>query len=83
MNRRTARLVNAVGYRTRLDEALPDMKAELLSLLEEGQELRTRRWVIRREGHSVVVSANTFGTPYELVPLPFETSQKGSAPQRI
>ena len=72
MDRRTARLVNAVAYRTKLTQALPDMKAELLSLLDEGQELRTRRWVIRREGHSLLVSTNTFRKAYRPVPLPFE-----------
>ena len=61
MDRRTVRLVNAIGYRTKLSQFLPDMKAELISCLEDGEEIRTRRWIIVREGHSLRISANTLG----------------------
>jgi len=37
MDRRTAKLVNAIGYRRKLANAPPDMKRELLSLLDEGK----------------------------------------------
>jgi len=83
MDRRTVRLVNAIGYRTKLSQSLPDIKAELISRLEDGEEVRTRGWIIVREGHCLRISANTLGPSYQSLLLPFRSPKESHTPQDI
>jgi len=74
MKRSTVRLINAVAYRRSLARDLPDLEARLLALLEEGKMLRTGKWVVRREGESLLLSTNE--SPPSLCELPLAMQQK-------
>ena len=69
MNRATARLINAVGYRMKLARDLPQLEAKLLALLLDGKELRTRRWVVRREASVLVLAPNDSPSSFRQIPL--------------
>ena len=71
MDRGTARLINGIGYRMKLQIDLPKMEARLLSILDEGGEIRTRRWAVKRQDNNLVVFPNTIGGKYKTLPLAF------------
>ncbi len=69
MDRSTVRLINGLAYRINLLADLPTMKARLLSLLHEGGELSTRRWVVKREDGNLLVRRNPSSGTYKELPL--------------
>jgi len=84
MKRRTARLINSIGYRKRLAEGLPEMEARLLAALDEGEELRTRRWVVRRQSHELQIIPSNVTQRYQCLPLPLvKSSQEACRPKGI
>lgn len=71
MDRTTATLINGTAFRMKLLIDLPKMEARLLSLLGEGDEMRTRRWAVKRQDNKLVVFPNTPGGKYKILPLVF------------
>ena len=69
MNRATARLINAVGYRMKLARDLPQLEARLLALLADEKELRTRRWAVRRDAGILVLTPNDSPSIFRQIPL--------------
>jgi len=76
MQRQIAQLINSIGYRRRLAETLPDMEARLLTVLDEGDELRTRKWIVRRQGPTLEVVPNDLAEQYRCLPLPLPNSPR-------
>lgn len=71
MNRATGRLINAVAFRLRLLNGLPGLEQRLLCLLDEGEELATRKWKVKRKGGRLVIHENRGGGNYVPLRLPF------------
>lgn len=53
------------------------MEVQLLSLLAEGEELRTRRWVAKKEDGELRVRRNASGESYKQLPLTFLSELRG------
>jgi len=58
MKRSTVRLIHSIAYRRALVQDLPGLEARLLALLEEGQTLRTRSWIVTRRSEELLITPN-------------------------
>jgi len=69
MKRSTVRLIHSIAYRRALAQDLPQLEAELVELLEDGRELRTRRWVARKEADALLLTPNPSPPVFHQIPL--------------
>ena len=75
MKRSTVRLIHSIAYRRALAQELPRLEAKLAELLEDGRELRTRRWVARKEDDTLVLTPNHSPPAFHEIPLRIQQAQ--------
>ena len=70
MKRSTARLIHSIAYRRALAQELPRLEAKLAGLLQDGRELKTRRWRVRIDAGDLILTPN--GSPPGLHQIPLD-----------
>ena len=58
MKRSTVRLIHSIAYRRTLAQELPSLEAKLAELLQDGCELKTRRWRARIDAGKLIIGPN-------------------------